>query len=412
MPGGATMSDGKVLMVSCDGHVAAPMADYREYLDPQYRGDFDEFLAGYEAMRAGNRISPPPEFFDKRQIDPYVAYMIESGAIDGEFDVERRLKEVATQGVAAEVLFPNGGPFQAAFTRVNAELARAGSVAYNRWLADFCAAAPERFVGQAVITFTDVDLAVDDVHWAKEHGLRGVILPGIMRGARLHWDPALDPFWSALEETGMVANVHGGSGLEFEMPPEGLDLRVAMRIQGGEFPYFAHRPFFFMLWSGVFARHPELRVVWTEQYSDWIPRALAQTDWQWEKDRKYDGLMLQFCPERPSEYWARNCWAGMSLASKAEVGLRDTIGTDKMMFGVDFPHVESSFPKTLGVLQALTEDLSETETRDFLGLNAARLWDLDVDALAPVVHDVGFDIAQVRCPPGPESTDDVDRPLT
>jgi hypothetical protein len=59
---------------------------------------FDEFLKTHEAMRGGSRISSPREFFDAKQIDPYVAYMVESGAIDGEVDADRRLKEVRESG--------------------------------------------------------------------------------------------------------------------------------------------------------------------------------------------------------------------------------------------------------------------------------------------------------------------------
>jgi hypothetical protein len=105
----------------------------------------------------------------------------------------------------------------------------------------------------------------------------------------------------------------------------------------------------------------------------------------------------------------------MSLASKAEVDNRYELGVDKMMFGVDFPHVESTYPKTLHTLQTITEDLSDDELRMFLGLNAAELWQLDVAALEPVVKDVGFTMDQLRArPPAPlpyALHDDTRRPL-
>jgi hypothetical protein len=40
-------------------------------------------------------------------------------------------------------------------------------MAYNRWLADFCALAPGRRAGQALISFDDVEQAVRDIHWAR-----------------------------------------------------------------------------------------------------------------------------------------------------------------------------------------------------------------------------------------------------
>jgi predicted TIM-barrel fold metal-dependent hydrolase len=408
------MTSEKVLIVSVDGHVAAPMEEYRPYLEEGFHEEFDEFLVRHQAIRGGSRIMPPKEFFDAAEIDPYIVYMVESGAIDAEFDAERRVKEVSREGVAVEVLFPNGVPFQEAFGDVDPRLTDAGARAYNRWIADFVSQRPERFIGQAIVNFHEVDAAVETVHWACAHGLKSVLLPAVDPALpRVHWDPALDPFWSVLEETGMTANVHGGSGLQTFVPPPGVDLRVMTRILGEEFPMMAHRPLTFMMWSGVFERHPRLRTVWTEQYSDWIPRTLRKWDWTWSKDQKFAGKMLEFVPRRPSEYWAKNCWAGMSLASKAELACRNEIGTDKVMFGVDFPHVESTYPKTLHTLQALAEGVPEEELRAFLGLNAAALWDLDVAVLQQVVEEVGFTMEELRTPPPPgtQLNDDVYRPL-
>ena len=121
------------------------MAAYRPYLEQRYHERFDEFLVEYEAGRADSRDPVSTDHFDKAQHDPYVGYMLESGAIDGLFDVDRRLKEVGSQGVAAEVLFTNGIPFQflqAKFDIPEPDLAAAGMAAYNRWLADFVSQAP------------------------------------------------------------------------------------------------------------------------------------------------------------------------------------------------------------------------------------------------------------------------------
>jgi hypothetical protein len=103
----------------------------------------------------------------------------------------------------------------------------------------------------------------------------------------------------------------------------------------------------------------------------------------------------------------------MSLASKAELAVRDQIGLNKIMFGVDFPHVESTYPKTLHTVQALADGVPDDELRAFLGLNAAALWDLDLEALAPVVDEVGFTMTEVRTAPPPDAplNPDVWRPL-
>jgi hypothetical protein len=85
------------------------------------------------------------------------------------------------------------------------------------------------------------------------------------------------------------------------------------------------------------------------------------------------------------------------------------------MFGVDFPHLESTYPKTLHTLQVLAQGVPDDELRAFLGLNAAALWSIDVAALAPVVEEVGFTMAELRTPPPTDDAhlnDDVYRPLS
>src|SRR6478752_1216351 len=42
------MSVSRISVISSDGHVAARMSDYRPYLDPAYRPEFDDFLVEYE----------------------------------------------------------------------------------------------------------------------------------------------------------------------------------------------------------------------------------------------------------------------------------------------------------------------------------------------------------------------------
>ena len=56
----------------------------------------------------------------------------------------------------------------------------AGIRAHNRWLVDFVAEAPERRAGIGQIFTNDIDDAIADAHWIKEHGLRGgVLLPNV-----------------------------------------------------------------------------------------------------------------------------------------------------------------------------------------------------------------------------------------
>lgn len=151
----------RAAIISVDGHVKASRATYRDYVDPEHRDSFDAWArdAGRGAGRDAGNIKP--DLGDESQ-----------------WDADLRLRDLETQGVVAEVLFPNGIPFQTTqFEDVgqaaDPELTRGGMVAYNRWLADFCAQAPHRLRGQALVRFDDIQQAVADVRWAKENGLGG-----------------------------------------------------------------------------------------------------------------------------------------------------------------------------------------------------------------------------------------------
>ena len=90
-----------------------------------------------------------------------------------------------------------------------------GLRAHNRWLADFCAAAPGRRAGIAQILLHDVDAAVAEVRWAAGAGLTGgVLLPGHAaraRACRRCTRPTTSRCGRACEELGLAVNHHTGS---------------------------------------------------------------------------------------------------------------------------------------------------------------------------------------------------------
>ncbi|MCA1481000.1 amidohydrolase family protein, partial [Bradyrhizobium sp. NBAIM08] len=103
----------------------------------------------------------------------------------------------------------------------------------------------------------------------------------------------------------------------------------------------SRRPMWQLMLGGVFDRHPSLRLMLTEIRIDWIPETLAHLDQLFESHRA--SIPAQ---RRPSEYWSTNCLAGASFIHKAEVGIREEVGVETILFGRDFPHPESTWPHT------------------------------------------------------------------
>ena len=92
---------------------------------------------------------------------------------------------------------------------------------------------------------------------------------------------------------------------------------------------------------------------------------------------------------RPSEYWQRQCYAGASFLHPAETSIRDRIGVDKIMWGSDYPHRESSYPFSNEALRLSFAGIDPVEVQQMLGGNAARLFGFDIDSLAQVARRVG-----------------------
>jgi predicted TIM-barrel fold metal-dependent hydrolase len=56
--------------------------------------------------------------------------------------------------------------------------------------------------------------------------------------------------------------------------------------------------------------------------------------------------------------------------------MRDLIGVDQLMWGSDYPHVESTFPKSQEMLEEMLADCTEVEKAKIAGGNAARVYRL------------------------------------
>ena len=261
------LADDRYIVISSDGHAGAEMLDYRGYLERRYLDEFDAWAKTY--------------------VNPYSD--LQGDTAYRNWDSATRLRELEDDGVVAEVLFPNtippffpsGNLLARPPTPDTYELRWAGLRAHNRWLADFCAETPGRRAGLAQIFLNDVDDAVEEISWAREHGLfGGVLLPGVPPDSGL---PALcapdyDPIWAACQDLDMPVNNHSGAA-----GPEMGEHLASMAIFMVELGWFSHRVFWHMAFGGAFARYPRLKLVLTEQSSGWVPATLSMLDHQYSR---------------------------------------------------------------------------------------------------------------------------------
>lgn len=387
--------------ISSDCHAAPPMSEYRPFVASAHREAFDSWLAQTKREAAeARRERIGGNLFDEDYIEE--AERNEDFAatgMDGTWNHEIRVRDLEADGVAAEVIFPNGVPFTPLrHGHVSPSHRIEGASAYNRWLAGFCQAAPGRRAGVAVLDVHDIDAAVAEIHRAREAGLfGGILLPAAGEPvSRLpHYNhPRYEPIWSACEELEMPVNIHGGASPDYGEYPGSLGAYLT------EVTFWAHRPFWFMVWAGVLERYPGLRLMITEQTVDWIPSTLEFMDYLYQGP--LFAQLRRELPNLPSEYFARQCWAGASFMTRLECELREGIGVDRIMFGTDYPHVEGTWPNTASRLRHTFGGLPEAEVRGMLGENAAEAYHFDLDALSPVAERVGPQVSSIFAGPTKE----------
>ncbi len=310
----------------------------------------------------------------------------------------RRLAVLEQQGVHAEVTFPGPVLVGALANAMYLGTHKADGLetvwpaihAYNRWLVDFCAAAPGRRAGVIPLDLHDMDRAVEEIGWARESGLfGGIMLPAMSAtsGLRGYADRYYEPLWSACEEHGMVVNLHtGASGGP-------TDARFLYDAEHGgllglyEVFVFTRRPLWFMILGGVFDRHPDLKVVVTENGVQWLPA--LERDLEAFFDSHGCAPIRTTLELRPSEYIERNVWLGGSLMKPDEAAMRHEIGIDRLMWGADYPHLEGAVPVHREVMRLVLGGLPEEDIRRILGLNAIDLWGFDLASLQAVADRVG-----------------------
>jgi predicted TIM-barrel fold metal-dependent hydrolase len=391
-------SDERYIVISADCHGGASMPQYREYLDPQYRDEFDDWASGYDS--------------------PYEDLRGEDGTRN--WDSSRRLAELESDGIVAEVLFPNTDPpfcstaplGSPAPVRDSADLHRrwAGRRAHNRWLAEFCQDARGRRTGVFHVLLQDIELAVAEVRWAAEAGLHGgLLLPGTPPGSGLpplYYHDYYGPLWRACAEHGIPVNCHSGgaSPRTGDRPADHVLLLLEMA-------WWDQRTLRHLILGGVLEQNPGLRVVLTEEGMGWIPEQLQAMDNFYDSmhttaapsELEYGAQVANGLSARPSEYWRRQCYVGASFMHPAETPIAPQIGLGQIMWGSDYPHIEASYPYSREAICLTYAGRPRSAVAKMLGGTAAAVFGFDLDQLRPIAERVGPRVAEVAAGIDPAS---------
>jgi predicted TIM-barrel fold metal-dependent hydrolase len=153
----------------------------------------------------------------------------------------------------------------------------------------------------------------------------------------------------------------------------------------------------------VFERFPKLKFVITEGSAAGVAAIVKQLDPIIENVRKGEIGELKYTaenalPKSATEYFQRNVWIGASFPGIADAEVRKQMGTDRFMWGSDYPHDEGTGPYSREALRQVFHEVGESDMRAILGENAAKLYDFDLDALKPLAEQHGPTVDELRQP--------------
>jgi predicted TIM-barrel fold metal-dependent hydrolase len=290
----------------------------------------------------------------------------------GCYDPGARLADMDLNHVEASVCFPTYPRFcgQLFAERKDRDLALACVRAYNDWMVDeWAGGSGGRLVPLCLVPLWDPALAAQEVRRNAGRGVRAVAfseLPGKLGLPTIHApDRHWEPFFAACADTGTAIFMHIGSGSTWltssaDAPPAVTATLVFMTSAMALTDW---------LFSGVLARHPGLRVCFAEGQIGWIPYVLERADKLWQKEVwATPGGRL---PEPPSHYM-RQVY-GCFYDDLTGLGAREAIGVDQITFETDYPHQDSTWPRTLETVQGFAGRLSATELEQVLRGNARAL---------------------------------------
>lgn len=376
------------LVIDADSHVLEPADLWSTYLEPQYRDrairieevdGVETLVMGGQTILSGNLAGLGGVHLDRLSIFTG-GLRYRDGCPPASYDPAARLALYREWGVSAGLVFPTIGILP--FPSDDPDLVSAYCRAYNRWQADFAAGAAGRVLSVAHLNLADLDEAVRELEWCIDKGFSAVFLPpepvGGMRPGQSHFDP----LWARCAEAGLPVCLHvvvrfGGAAVPYAAWHEagaGMLFGFALGAPGQIIPAVAS-----LVLDGVFDRVPDLKVLCVEAGCGWAAHLMDRLDEKW---RVLSPLTSSPLTRLPSEYLASNVWYVAEPEERSVGAMLDLVGEDRILWGSDYPHIDSTLDAPDLIRAGLT-GLSPERRAAVLGGNAARLFGLP-PSLTPI----------------------------
>ncbi len=370
-------------MISADSHVIEPRNLWVERVDKSFRDRAPRVVHEPQGRKGEwficEGLEPRPASLafaagkDPSEYNEFQKATNYDNALPGGWEAAPRLKDMALDGVEAEVIYTTLGfrlfglleePFQRELFRV-----------YNDWLAELCRYDGKHLLGLALIPLLNVEEGVKELRRCMKMGLRGALIMCSPPEGQSYADRMYDPFWAEAQALGAPLSLHLGTGHGRESRYDADLFLRAMTI-----PHEVQRTFATMLFGGVLERFPALKLVSAENDIGWIPHFLARADLTFHKlgSLKLSASGAATLKLLPSEYFRRQVYATFI---DDEVGVRncDLFGVDNYMWSSDYPHLMATWPRSREAVARNFRGTGDEVKWKIVRDNAARVYGIDLN---------------------------------
>jgi uncharacterized protein len=191
---------------------------------------------------------------------------------------------------------------------------------------------------------------------------------------------AWDPFWEVCADLNLPIHFHISSSLtdsaffgKYYWPSQ--DDRVKPPI-GGTMLFIGNaRVLINTIMSGIFDRHPKLKMVSVESGMGWIPFILETLDHEVRENAPGPAAEMAKSPfQYFKDHWYGTFWYEEALGDIQHT--IDAVGEDNILFETDFPHPTCLYPDPLGEVEKKMSTLRPETRRKIMGHNSAALYRL------------------------------------
>jgi uncharacterized protein len=296
----------------------------------------------------------------KRERDP-------SPLVDA--DPAARIADMNYEGVDVNLTLPSGW-FGTFTTGDDVALESAMYRAYHRWMDDYCGAYKQRLGGVILAGARDIAGSLAEIRaWGKSGWAWGLM---VYAPAGVPLDhPDLDPLYAEAAAFDLAVVLHTFTVMP-PYAPGGQDTWDNLWLQrSAAHPWCGMRNMASLIGSGAMDRYPSLRVATLEAGHGWLPFWIKRLDEHAETIK----AALPELKRRPSEYvTSGRYFQSIEIPEGAALtnAVADLLGDEVLMYASDYPHGESHFPQSAGIVTGW--DMPEPRKRKLLWDNASKLY--------------------------------------